>query len=158
MITLKPGDVLLYRVTPNSPWHDKLIAWGEKLMGKKFTKNSYCHVAMVDYDTDLILEAVWPKTHVVRFPGKSKNPVEVYRVKDATPEQISKAIDWAHKNLGLWYNVGLLFFGLFPSKHKVVCSTYVDHAWDSAGLSLGDGKLFSPDEVAASPMLERVLE
>jgi uncharacterized protein YycO len=155
---LNPGDILIYRVVPNSPWHDKLIAWGEKIMGKKSTPASYCHVAMVDYDTDLILEAVWPKTHVTKFPGKDLNPVEVYRVKGATLEQINIAIDWAHENLGLWYNIGLLFFGLFPKKHEVVCSTYIDDAWDAAGLSLGEGKLLSPDEVAASPRLERVLE
>lgn len=150
---LQPGDILLYRVTPNSPWHDKVIAWGEQLLKKKFTKFNYCHVAMVDYDTDLILEAVWPWTHLTLFPGKGNNPVEVYRVKDVTPEQVKLAITWAHQNLGVWYDLGRLFFGLFPSRHKVICSTYIDYSWDNAGRSLGDGKLLSPDEIAVSSQI-----
>jgi uncharacterized protein YycO len=159
MKKIRPGDIVLYKVTPNSPIHDKLIGIGERLLHKNFTKTSYCHVSMIDFDTDFILEAVWPKTHIIKFPGKTSNPVEIYRVKKATKKQISTAIKWAHSNLGLWYNIGLLLFGLFPKKHEVICSTYVANAFKAAGIKLGKNeKLLSPDEIAANTIvLERII-
>ena len=155
---LQHGDILLFKVVSNSPWHDKLIALGEKLLHKQFSKSAYCHAAMIDTDTDLMLEAVWPVTHII--PIKSRNnQIEVYRVKHSTEAQKLQAVEWAHQNLGVWYNVGKLFFGLFPSKHKIICSTYVAEAWKSAGIILGDlnEKVFSPDEIAADPQLKRVV-
>jgi hypothetical protein len=153
---LQPGDILLYRENKYSPIHDKLIALGEWLLNKQFTKSSYYHVAMVDLDTDLILEAVWPKTHVVELVMQPN--IEVYRIKDIKKSQVNQAILWAHENLGIWYSVGQLLFGLFSSKHKVICSTYVGEAFKSADINLGDitEKIFSPDEIAISPLLERI--
>lgn len=156
-IKLKAGDILLFQVVPNSPWHDKLIAFGEKLLGKQFTKYSYCHAALVDSDTDLMLEAVWPKTHIIKIKSRH-NKIAVFRMKNATNEQRLWAVKWAHKNLGLWYNVGKLFFGLFPSRHKVICSTYVSDAWKAAGIKLEAKrvKVFSPDEIAVNPLLREI--
>ena len=155
---LEPGDILLFRVTKNSPIHDRMIALMEKLLHKQFSKSAYCHAAMVDSDTDLMLEAVWPKTHIIPITARN-NEIEVYRVIDATDGQTQQAILWAHQNLGVWYSVGQLFFGLFPSKHKVICSTYVADSWKSAGVVLGDlnEKVFSPDELAASKLLYRIM-
>ena len=154
---LQPGDILLFRIDKTSPIHDKIIALGEKLLHKQFKKAEYCHVAMVDNDTKLMLEAVWPKTHVYTITARG-NVMEVYRVKGVSKKQRKQALDWAHRNLNVWYNIGKLFFGLFPSKHKVICSTYVAGAWKSAGVILGDlnEKIFSPDELASSPLLKRV--
>lgn len=152
---LEPGDILLFRVVSTSPVHDKLIAFMEKCLNKQFTRASYCHAALIDTDTDLMLEAVWPKTHII--PIKSRNnEIEVYRVKNVTHEQKLQAVKWAHQNLGVWYSIGQLFFGLFPSKHKLICSVYVAKAWESAGIKLGDlsEKVFSPDEIAVSSKLE----
>jgi uncharacterized protein YycO len=156
---LQPGDILLFKVAKHSPWHDKLIALGEKLLHKNFTKSNYCHAAMIDADTDLMLEAVWPVTHIIKIKSRN-NKIEVFRIRNATPEQKLKAVKWTHKNLGLWYNVGQLLFGLFPRKHEVICSTYVAKAWKSSGIILGDinEKVFSPDEIAADPQLQHLGE
>jgi uncharacterized protein YycO len=157
---LQPGDIILCRVTERSPIHDKLIAFGEWVMRKKFTRSSYCHVMMVDSDTELVLEAVWPKTHLVKADWEArekKYALEVYRVKGATLVQKAKAIHWAHKNLGVWYNVGLLLFGWFPKKHEVICITYAMKAWAYAGSPLmKNEKLPSPDELAVSTKLKRI--
>jgi hypothetical protein len=154
---LQPGDILLFQVNKHSPIHDKIIAFGEWLLHKQFAKHKYCHAAMVDEDTTLMLEAVWPKTHVYTITGRG-NTVDVYRVKRASKKQIKVALDWAHANLNVWYNVGKLFFGLFPRKHEVICSTYVAGAWKAAGVVLGDldEKVFSPDEIATSPLIKKV--
>ena len=156
---LKPGDILLFEVVPNSPWHDKLIAFGEKMLGKQFTKSAYCHAALIDTDTDLMLEAVWPQTHVLKIKSRN-NKIQVFRMKNATKAQCLRAVKEAHKNLGLWYNVGKLCFGLFPRKHEVICSTYVAISWKPAGFRLakkGD-KVFSPDEIASNPLVKHVGE
>jgi len=156
---LKPGDILLFEVVPNSPWHDKLIALGERLMGKQWTRSAYCHAALIDEDTNLMLEAVWPKTHVI--PIKSRNnKIQVFRVKKASKAQCYLAIEQARKDLGLWYNVGKLFFGLFPRRHEVICSTYVSKAWKAAGVKLDSKKVkvFSPDEIASSKLVRHVGE
>jgi hypothetical protein len=140
-IALQPGDILLFEVVPNSPWHDKLIALGEKLLGKQFTKTSYCHVAMIQIKA-------------------RNNKIQVFRMKNATKKQCLLAVAEAHKDLGLWYNIGKLFFGLFPKKHEVICSTYVAISWKVAGkvFSKIDDKVFSPDEIAADPLVEHVGE
>ncbi len=156
---LRPGDILLFEVVSNSPWHDKLIAFGEKMLGKQFTRSSYCHAALIDSDTDMMLEAVWPKSHII--PIKSRNnKIQVFRMKNATKAQCLKAVEKAHKNLGLWYNIGELFFGLFPRKHEVICSIYVAISWKSVGFKMakkGD-KVFSPDEIASSMLVKHVGE
>jgi hypothetical protein len=162
---LRSGDLILFRVTKNSPIHDKLIGIGEWLMRKKFTRHDYCHIAMVDSDTDLMLEAVWPRTHVIKidWAKMSKiNDLEVYRVKRATKVQREKAISWAHKNIGVRYNIGLLLFGWFPMKHQVICSTYVGKSWHNAHVVLSNSgrmeKLLSPDEIAANTkVLKRIM-
>lgn len=155
MMKLQPGDILLYRETKHSPIHDKLISLGELLLHKQFTKSSFYHVAMMDTDTELMLEAVWPKTHVTKLVLED---VEIYRVKAVTKKQVRQAIRWAHQNLGVWYSVIQLLFGILPSKHRYICSTYVAKAWESAGVSLGNinERIFSPDEIAACKLLRRV--
>jgi hypothetical protein len=158
-IKLKPGDILLFEVGSRSPWHDRLIALGEKLLKKQFTVGSYCHAAIIDTDTGLMLEAVWPKTHVIKIKSRN-NKIQVFRVKSTTKTQCLRAVEEAHKDLGLWYNVGKLFFGLFPRKHEVICSTYVAISWRAAGVKLakrGD-RVFSPDEIAASPLVKHIGE
>lgn len=156
---LKPGDILLFEVVPNSPWHDKLIAFGERLLGKQWTRASYCHAALIDEDTNLMLEAVWPKTHVLQIKSRN-NKIQVFRVKKATKAQCALAIAQARKDLGLWYNVGKLFFGLFPHRHQVICSTYVSKAWKAAKVNLEKKrvKVFSPDEIASNPLVRHVGE
>lgn len=158
-LQLRPGDILLFEVVPNSPWHDKLIAFGEKILRKQFTRSSYCHAALIDTDTDMMLEAVWPKTHIISIKSRN-NKIQVFRVKNVTKAQCLKAVKKAHEDLGLWYNIGKLFFGVFPRKHEVICSTYIAISWKASKVKLSKraDKVFSPDEIASNPLVKHIGE
>lgn len=149
---LKPGDILLFKVIPSSSWFSKLIGWGQKLFGRVPQGRGYCHVALVDIDTDLMLEARWPKTRVSKIDLDKLNKtygIELYRVRGITPEQIDKAINWAHDHLDEWYDVPLLFTGWLVAKHSEICSTYVSHSFKDAKLDIpygcGNKKFITPD-------------
>ena len=159
---LQPGDILLFRTTKNSPFHDKLIAFGEWLTGEKETKHSYHHVAMVGTDGQ-VFEAIWKGTVCHPFAEVDQTGViEVYRVKNATDIQIQEALEWAQANLGKKYD----FIGLFLSwagihgRNAEICCTYVGNAWKAAGVQVtpkAKEKIYSPDDIAANKkVLKRV--
>lgn len=163
---LKPGDILLFK--PKSIFHVSawFISWGENVMGKTPHDVSYCHVALVDFDTTYLLEARWPKSHRVTIDWNKLNAaytVELWRVKDVSLSQISDAIDWGHKNVGEWYDIGLFLWGWVDEKHEEVCSTFVAKAWADAGIifkqvkKVGVGTLITPDEIAGNTdLIERI--
>jgi uncharacterized protein YycO len=155
---LQPGDLILYRTTTNSPIHDKLISIGEGLMQKKFTPSNYCHVSMVSNDTNLLLEAVWPKTHVTKFDWNQPNELEIYRVTNVTAKQVQKAINWAENHLDEWYDVPELFGGWVSFKHAQICSTYVANSWKAAGIHFKTKKkgFITPDGIATDPLVQRI--
>jgi uncharacterized protein YycO len=155
---LHPGDLILYRTTKHSPIHDKLIALGEGVLQKKFTPSNYCHVSMVSNDTNLILEAVWPKTHVIKLDWNQPNELEVYRLKNVAQEQIKKAISWAEDHLGEWYDIPELFGGWISFKHAQICSTYMANSWKAAGIHFKTGKkgFITPDGIAIDPAVQRI--
>ena len=156
---LKPGDILLYR--PKSVFHLSawFIAWGQNVMGKTPHNVTYCHVALVDEDTDYILESRWPKSRRYKLDWKYLDKmytVELWRVKNSTKAESSKALEWAHNNLGEWYDLGLFVWGWFDAKQKEVCSTFVAKSWGSVDRvfkqfkKVGVGTLISPDEIAGN--------
>jgi hypothetical protein len=162
---MKPGDILLYR--PKSIFHISawFIAWGQNVMGKTPHNVNYCHVALVDDDTDYILEARWPKSHRVSLNWEKLDKaytVELWRVRNANRENVALALEWAHAHLGEWYDLPSFIWGWFDVKHAEVCSTFVAKAWANAKVifqqvkKIGDGKLITPDEVAGSPLLKRI--
>jgi hypothetical protein len=139
---MQPNDILLFKVIPSSSYLDKLIGWGQRLFGRVPKGLGYCHVALVDRDTDLMLEAKWPKTRVSKIDLTELNKtygVELYRVRNATPEQIDLAINWAHDHLDEWYDIPLFLTGWLAVKHSEVCSTFVSHAERGAGLEIPYG-------------------
>jgi permuted papain-like amidase YaeF/Yiix C92 family enzyme len=157
-MNLQPGDLILYRTTKNSPIHDKLISIGEGLLRRKFTPSNYCHVSMASNDTNLILEAVWPKTHVTKFDWNQPNELEIYRVKNATSEQIQTAINWAENHLDEWYDIPELFGGWISFKHEQICSTYISKSWKNAKIYFKTGKngFITPEGIATDPLVWRV--
>src|ERR1035437_6970623 len=152
---LQPGDVLLFRTTKNSPFHDKLISAAEWLTGEKMTKHSYHHAAMVGVDGQ-VFEATWKGTITHPYADVAKTGIiEVYRVKNATDVQIQEVLEWATNNLGLKYDFVKLFLGWagFDAKHAEICSTYVGKSWTAAGVQLtkkANEKIYSPDDIAAN--------
>lgn len=160
---LQPGDILLFRTTKNSPFHDKLIAMAQLFTGEQQTRRSYHHVAMVDVDNTQVLEAIWKGTLLHPYTEVAKTGViEVYRVRNATSIQIQQAVEYAHNNLGLRYDFIKLFFGWLglDGKKAEICSTFVGNSWAAAGVQLtkkSKEKIYSPDDIAANKnVLKRV--
>jgi cell wall-associated NlpC family hydrolase len=150
---LKPGDLLLFRVTPKSSWLAKIIVIGEKILGSSIFKKSYSHIGILDYDTDFMYESRWPRSRRTKLDWTRLNKyyiLESYRVKNATSDMIDNVITWCNNHLGMKYDLGLFFFGLFDQKNMEVCSTFVAKAWSSVGVILrrrSSQKLITPDEI-----------
>ena len=150
---LQPCDILLFRTTHKSTWMDRLIVWGQKVFYHIPKQIRYCHVALVAKDTNLLIEAVWPKVRI--FPiklstHKDKEKIEVYRIKDITDEQREKILTYAYDHVGEWYDVTLLFTGWIDTKHAEICSTFVSKACYDVGLNIPSKKeskkLVIPDD------------
>jgi len=158
---VKQGDLLLFKVKPSSPIVDKLVGWGQKLLGHAPTKAEYCHVALVAFDPTYVMEARWPKTRIAKIDWvkwDKEDTLELFRVKNATPRQILDAIQYCEDNLGKWYNVLELLGGWVNIRHAEICSTFVQKAYKSAGIEFKTNAsgFVTPDEIAASPLLERI--
>lgn len=150
---LKPADILLFRTTPRSTESEKFIAWAQHVIYNAPVDAKFCHVALVDYDTDLMCEAVWPKTKIseIDFAVQGQpEKIEVYRVRNITDAQVQATIQWAHDHLDEWYDVPLFLTGWLDAKHAEVCSTYVSHGFQASGLDVPHGsnakKLILPDD------------
>ena len=150
---LKSGDILLFRETHRSTLFQRLIVWGQKTFYHVPSQARYCHVALVDKDTDYMLEAVWPKTRQSKIDFstyKAKEIIEVYRVRGITDEQINKTLDWAHNNLGKWYNILDFLSGWLQIKHTYICSTFVSTAFKIVNLyipyKVKNNELVIPDD------------
>lgn len=164
---LRPGDILLYR--PKSVFHVSawFIAWAQNVTGKTPHNVTYCHVAIVDENTDNMLESRWPKSHCIPIDWKKLDKeykIELWRVKKVTQDQIDKALEWAHENVGQWYDLGLFIWGWIDTKHEEVCSTFVSKAWANAGIEfkqikkIGVGTLITPDEIAGNTdLIKRIV-
>ena len=150
---LKPCDVLLFRTTHRSTWLERLIVWGQKTFYHVPSAARYCHVALVAGDTNLLIEAVWPKVRIVPIDFstyKNREQIEVYRIKDLTDEQREKILAWAYGHDGEWYDVPLLLTGWIDMKHAEVCSTFVSHSCKAGEQSIptkhSDDKMIIPDD------------
>lgn len=159
--TLEPGDILLYRVTEHSAFYDKLIAIGQTLFYQVPRNARFCHIAIVDKDTNYKLEAVWPKTRRSLIAGDNAGEImEVYRVKYITDDQVVSALAWANANLNEWYDILFLLTGWIDVKHAEICSTFVSHAFAAAGLLIPHvpklQKIILPDDYADDKQLARV--
>jgi cell wall-associated NlpC family hydrolase len=156
-----PGDLLLFRIKHSSSWIAKLIGWGQKIIRHAPTKAEYCHVAIVAFDTDFILEATWPKTRISKINWEKWNKeydLQLFCVKNITPMQVVDAIFWAEDHLGEWYDILALFDGWVDIRHAEICSTYVQKAYKAAGVEfkVDERNFITPDEIAASDLVERV--
>lgn len=153
MRKLKSCDILLFRIKSTSSFSQKFIAWAERLIYKAPPKAEYCHVALVDSDTTLMFEAVWPKTRVSKIDFEEiskKEIVEVYSVPGLTDEQKEQVLTWMRDHLDEWYDVALFLTGWLDMKHAEVCSTYVSNGFRAAGLEVPQGawsrKIVIPDD------------
>jgi hypothetical protein len=164
--TLYPGDILLFRPRgDHATFTDKLIIWGQNIFREVPKKINYVHVAIVDWNPEYILEAVWPKTRITNLAEKratSTDKIEVWRIRNLTSEQLKKMLDYGHSHLGMWYDVPLFLTGFISLKHTELCSVFVSQICNAAELDIPHGfthKLFvMPDDFFDfNTMLERVM-
>jgi hypothetical protein len=165
----QPGDLLLFRVGPGSPFLGKLIGWGQKVIGQAPTKAAYDHVALAGRIRGEIVEAYWPRVRVREYDPEGDPNVELYRDPNATPQQIDSIMTYAYAHKGEWYNLtGLLTFGLVQLGHSVVCSQfawkcymgsdYTTAGYTPAGITLcPPARLITPDDIAGSASLIKVV-
>jgi hypothetical protein len=158
---LQPGDLLLFKVKPSSSLIDKFIGWGQKFMKMAPTKAEYCHVALVSFDPEFIMEARWPKTRIYKINWEEyhkKYEVQLFRVKNVTTRQRLDAIHWAEDHLGEWYDLPSFLFGWIQFKHSEICSTYVTKAEKASKIYFKTEKngFITPDQVAAQTLIWRV--
>ena len=155
------GDLLLFRVSRSSNWLDKAIGWGQRVIHQAPTDADYCHVAIVGPTPDRMYEAVWPKFHNTALAPElvQKNLIlEFYRVRDSTPEQVKKVMDYCQTLVGDPYPViSILTFGLVTLGHAPYCSQAAWRAWMAADrLICADEQMVSPDDIAGSKAVIRV--
>lgn len=158
---LHPGDLLLFKVKASSSLTDKFIGWGQKFMGMAPTKSEYCHVALVAFDPESLMEARWPKTRIWKIDWKhlhKQYDVQLFRVKNVTTRQRLDAIHWAEDHLNEWYDLPSFLFGWIQFKHAEVCSTFVTKAERAAKVYFKTEKngFITPDQVAAQILIERI--
>lgn len=156
MIEALPGDVLLYRVTPRSSLLARAIASLQLMGGEGEGPVQYSHAALAEGAWTKV-EASWPR--VRRGAIDWGNPeLELWRVAGPEASRGREASRAAAARVGQAYDLGELFFGLFRSRRRAICSRLVADAWMRAGVSLADDddRLLSPNEIAASPRLSKV--
>lgn len=158
---LESGDIILFRVKTSSGLSAKFIAWGQKVIGMAPSKSSYSHVALVDLDTDLIIEARWPKVKISTIDWTIWNKeydIQLFRVKKVTEIEIQQATLFAKSCVGEWYDLPSFLFGWIQFKHTQICSTLAANSWKAAKryFKTENNGFVTPDMIAADPLIWRV--
>lgn len=150
----QPGDLIFFAATPRGPILRRLIGAFQLLSGDGQDR-VYGHVAIAE-DSQTMIEETWPRARR-RAIELSDPSVEVWRVRGATKYQCRVAVVNAQNNVGELYDLGGFFFGLFPNRHRAICSTFVARAWQEAGVALRlRNSSFTPDSLMSAGQIERV--
>lgn len=154
-MNLQPGDLILYPVNSKSDWISRLVGWGQKLIHQAPSQESYSHVAIAGPDTAHMYEAYWPK---IRVTNIRLQEAEIFRIKDITPEQVARMLDYCKSHVGEWYDLlGILTLGKIQIGGTKWCSQYAYYAALAAFIVLCPPEdVESPDDIAASPLLVRL--
>lgn len=149
---MRPGDLVLYKVVPQSAIHSKLIGWFQVLLKKGTSSTLYSHISILQDSTHEI-EAVFPKVHIHQVDW-TDSTIEVWTIPSASDQQALNAVARAQTYVGRWYNI---FFGLLPLCHTEDCSQLVARSWKAQGIDFDPGdKSVSPDEIVSSGLLQRI--
>ena len=153
---VRAGDLLFYKVTPQSWWVAQVIALAQALRSETPLPDSYSHVAIVDLDCEHKVEAIWPKVRRVPIDWESDRIV-LYRLRNMTDGKRIKMLAEAHNHIGEWYDIGQALFGFADFVKAEICTTLTQKAAKAAGYILGKkaGKFPAPNEIAADPNLIR---
>lgn len=152
----KPGDLLFYKVTPQSNWIARLIAIAQIWRKEGDGSTQYSHVSIITHRLTQI-EAVWPKVKESDVDWSSER-LELWRINNISYLQAADIVLHAVQRIGQWYDLGNFFFGLFPSKQRQICTTLVTEAAKDVNITLARdaGDLITPNELIADRQLIRV--
>lgn len=153
----RPGDIILYPVTPRSALSSRIVAAGEMLLGMGKSEELYSHAALVSYSPGLQYEAKWPI--VGQYEIDKTRIYEVWRLPDVTDDQRVIILREAKAKCGDLYNmIGLLSAGRLWLPHTEVCSQLVGSCYAKAGIEIGKegARLLSPDAIADYPGAEMI--
>jgi hypothetical protein len=153
----RPGDLLFYKVTPQSGCIARLIAVVQMIRGEGTSSTQYSHVSIVARSTDKQIEAWWPRVRESMIDWSSGS-IELWRINNIDYKQASDIVTHAMKSIGEWYDLGEFLLGLFPSKQRHICTTLVKDAAESVGITLAAsaGDFITPNELRDDPQLRRV--
>ena len=151
----RPGDLLFYRVTPQSGWLARLIAMAQFWRKEGAGAVQYSHVAIVR-NQDECIEAAWPKIRC--RPIDWDADVDLCRLYRMGKMRASHMINSAEAHLGDWYGLGQLLFWMFPFWRGRYCTTLVQECAIAAGYDLADlaGNVVSPNELIEDKQVKRV--
>jgi hypothetical protein len=162
MIKVKPGDILMFKIAPGASWIDRLIGWGERRLGQTNSdKVNYYHVGFVGPGVFKFYQSKSPCICNSDMPVPLPDHIEVYRLKvELTDDQLKSIFTYANSQLGKWYNfLGVLTGGFIQIGNFSYCSQFTWQSFTYAGIVLCPWEsLESPDDIAASSLLERVYE
>lgn len=145
---IKPGDILMFRITKKSSLLGKLIGFFSVLTGQGGSYGkTYGHVALVE-TPETFLEMTFPKSRRTKLDCNNFE-LELWRISKVTKEQIDTAIRWEVGNIGKWYNIRhIISLGLIKGRG---CSDHLLTAYQQAGIILSkkgaEDPVCSPNEI-----------
>lgn len=161
-IKLQPGDILLWRVGPEASWVDRLIGWGESMIHEKTPqKAQYYHVAFVSGDVTKMYSSQPLRIKLYSVPDPLPSWIEVYRLKGTIdPEGLGRVFAYADSRCGRFYDfLGVFTAGRIELGGLEFCSQLTEDAFFEYPIALSpDVRFSSPDDIAASTALTRVIE
>jgi uncharacterized protein YycO len=158
-MNLQPSDLLLWRIDSEASWFERLIGWGERQLGEQQGDVAYYHVGICGPDALHYYDSAPGGVKNRNVPDWLPDHVEVYRFKIApAPAQLAKMFSYANSQIGTGYNyIGVLTAGWIEVAGKPFCSELVWRICTYAGIVICPWQTcLSPDDVASSPLLERV--
>lgn len=122
------------------------------------THSTVSHVALVaDPEKELLIEAEGFRVIGYKSLEEYKGSCTIIRVPTLTDEQRNDIVAYAHQQFGKQYDYFDIFkqleryvFGYAPDPEDgrlFICSTLIDMAYKSVGVTLTDQPLASPDDV-----------
>lgn len=148
MMPPRPGDVILYPITPRSGWTSRFVGAAELAVGVGQGAVQYSHAAIMSEKTGWQYEAKWPR--VGHYPIDARRIAEVWNLGHPTHDQRVQILAYCREHEGDWYNMlGLLTGGLLGLPRTEVCSQLVGDAYATARPPIRIGKegqrLLSPN-------------
>jgi len=154
-----PGDLLFYKVTPQSSLKDRIIAIIQLFRKEGKSTSYYSHVSLLNWDKNSQLEAVWPKTRASQINWNDPC-LEVWRFNPPlTPNQTKNILSWANSHLNCWYDLGQVFLGLFKLSNAYSCTKFIGEDYKSIGVDLTGkaGRFIGPNELIETGMLNQII-